>query len=316
MLFEDADDLKLAERLAQTSRKTTILAGTCSMNDHNQIHHGDDAKTSQLRDLDHRATASTSPVQEPLNNLPPVHRLPPELMGTIFALTLPCRSFLSSGYTQPDIAGVSVCRRWHSISYGTPSLWTVVEVPTSADPQSTTVEYLERSGGMPLCVSTQYPPTDPTTASLASQANRIHELFLEIPDKWYRPPQTITQLFPAVPNLECLVLAIRNLMFMKAPRIPLFARPPRRVRVLIVKRMWCDPAILYGHLTHLHITACRFVDLPSFLAVLGSCTALEQLVMADVQHRPNCTPEHTSPSSVPLPVLRTLTLGNPSHQSL
>ncbi|KAL7283846.1 hypothetical protein ACG7TL_003286 [Trametes sanguinea] len=273
--------------------------------------------------MDHSAINSPFNTSEALNDLLPIHRLPTELLSMIFARSLPCSDFSSSGYVESDVAGVrravlsisSVCRQWRSVANGSPSLWTVVETPASVESQTSTPEYLARSGRMPLSVSSQYPPTDLTMASLAPHADRIHQLYLELPEESLPIFRNAVQLLPPVPNLQCLVLAARNYQYAQGSRLSLLARPPPHLRVLIIKNVWCYPEILYGRLTHLNISRCMKVHFPSLLTLLGRCTALESLVLVDL-HNATSRPLEAAPASVHLPALRTLTLGMSSHVTL
>ncbi|KAI9065061.1 hypothetical protein FKP32DRAFT_531564 [Trametes sanguinea] len=275
-----------------------------------------------LREVERSLAVTRSHLRETLNNRLPVHQLPAEVMGMIFASALPCHedSFRYSGFEEPDVVGVrrarlaisAVCRRWRSIACQMASLWGVVEVSSSAP---WAAECFCRSGNMPLHVLARYPFANTSESTLITQGNRIRDLFLELlKQDSARVPVELPNDLPPVPNLECLVIATRCRPFEDgrpmvdlAHRVPLFPHPPLRLRMLILKNQCWFPAIPYDRLTHLYISQGTPIDFRSLLTLLGHCTALEKLIMVDVYlAAANQVP---ADYTVSLPSLRLLTLG-------
>ncbi|KAI0326006.1 hypothetical protein GY45DRAFT_1230796, partial [Cubamyces sp. BRFM 1775] len=250
----------------------------------------------KLQDIEHKVADSLSFVRCSINNFRPIHRLPTEVLGIVFryALPTPDGGFRESGCQEPDIkaerrartALTHVCRRWRAVALDMAALWTVIDA--SAGPS--VHPYFERSGNMPLHVFARYPLDNTTETPLASQGDRIQDLFLEFPREHRSVvPTELPAFLPHSPNLECLAIATRCRTFEDgrpivdlAQRPRLFPYPPPRLTMLILHNQSWFPAIPYDRLTHLHISQGTPIDIRSLLTLLGHCTSLEKAVFVDI----------------------------------
>ncbi|OJT14939.1 hypothetical protein TRAPUB_8509 [Trametes pubescens] len=270
-------------------------------------------------------TLGLSVVRSTINNHRPVHQLPVEVLGIIFRYALPSNDggFRQSGAKEPDmheerrerVAITHVCRRWRAAASEMAAFWTLIDA--SSVQWATTC--FERSGTMPLHVFLRYPLDSTTETPLASEGARIRDLFIEFPkDRRSIIPTELPTFLPEVPNMESLSIVTRSKAFEEGrPMVdlsqcpPLFPQPPPRLRTLILKNQCWFPTIPYEQLTHLHIAQCTPVDLRALVGLLGRCTALEALVLADVYlASARAVPDDCT---APLPRLRLLALG--IHQS-
>ncbi|KAH9900778.1 hypothetical protein C8Q73DRAFT_218392 [Cubamyces lactineus] len=257
-----------------------------------------------------------------MNKRRPIHKLPAEILGSIFQYILPSNGFdlcdsHEDGphmYTERRmrIQITQVCGRWRAIALGMAAFWNVIDMTI---PQWA-LACFERSEGAKLDVFSRYPLYGTVGMPLGTHSARIRELFIEIPYEHRSVvPTELPAILPPVPNLECLTLLTHGdrwpggrPIIDSAPRPRIFPYPLLRLTKLVLKNpCWIPGGIPLGTLTHLHISEGTELPLQSLLAFLGQCVSLEKLILTDLRIADAlAVPDNLS---VELPRLRLLTLG-------
>ncbi|KDQ50877.1 hypothetical protein JAAARDRAFT_211456, partial [Jaapia argillacea MUCL 33604] len=195
------------------------------------------------------------------NHLCPLHRLPPEILGRIFELSLPKSDFpyprhslLSRDKISPleflraAFKITSICHHWRTIALLSPSLWSHI-VPA---PEDCTIEMLSRSLGLiglefmslshPLC----HDPEKSRILSLliGSPLSRMRSLYLKVFDE---DLHGIEEIFSrSVPELVSLALYFESRKERsKIPLITLLGPMPslRRLSLRGIESLWSLPSL-------------------------------------------------------------------------
>ncbi|KDQ19486.1 hypothetical protein BOTBODRAFT_51878 [Botryobasidium botryosum FD-172 SS1] len=253
------------------------------------------------------------------NRLVPIHRLPPELISSIFELTLedlednlklvrPNISFLR-------LAGVSAA--WGVILRDTPRLWArMIMIP-----QALLHTFLLRAKAVPLEIAYRKMPKDSSAGMLclAHHVNRARYLNLDI--FGMSENEVMLWWYASTPVLEVLVLS--GAWHMRSDEIPILPAPfggiMPRLRELTLTRL-CLPLDLplYAGLTRLSLAELELTRPDSIhllTQILTKCPHLEEFSLMDVHlilGLDQRAVEDAQPD-INLPYLRRLFLGSLPH---
>ncbi|KII84432.1 hypothetical protein PLICRDRAFT_365336 [Plicaturopsis crispa FD-325 SS-3] len=110
-----------------------------------------------------------------------IQRMPPEVLGEIFAFSLPAGRWIEPKIDEAPLLLCRVCRRWRNIAISTPSLWSSISITVAehhSKPQLPLIQtWLSRSGHRPLSFSI-YAPAN------AEIAGAILEVYMPHIARW------------------------------------------------------------------------------------------------------------------------------------
>ncbi|KAH9900773.1 hypothetical protein C8Q73DRAFT_218239 [Cubamyces lactineus] len=151
-------------------------------------------------------------------------------------------------------------------------------------------------------------------APLVAHSHRIRELVLEIPMERRAFGQTeLSAILPATPNLVCLSVVSNSGWIIRPPINlqscpPVFSEPPLHLTRLVLKSpAWFPGGFAYHQLTHLHMSGDMTCSVLTLLSLLGLCSSLEKLIIADLS-LDHAWVDSTS-TTISLLHLRLLTIG-------
>ncbi|KAI0369999.1 hypothetical protein BV20DRAFT_1020002 [Pilatotrama ljubarskyi] len=258
------------------------------------------------------------------NTRSPVDRLPPELLGRIFAHLSPdesqyvlydpplAKTRKRLVPTTPLLIVTNVYSKWRAVSLSTPSLWTRIDDHNPRELEA----FLIRSKSMPvsLCLSSLNFPSMKTR--LKSVTNRLRRLDVSPSAPGSDRVDISAHLDFEAPMLECLTLVLHE-----RPRDAGSGIPRQRVlswgahsplRALAMTSPYCWlPGDRFPHLTHLdlrHVSWDEWKELAGFLLTfLAHTPVLQYLHLANIP-RTLATQPPSSPPIVILSSLRALLL--------
>ena len=301
---------RVKRRLKQSLRRTLQdMAPTLCSRCGDAIEEGSDLwdELAELDALLERLRIKRYNLRKRINRLrsPIVHKLPPDVMSTIFEFCLP--DFADHQLYPYPIEDLSIplslgaiCSFWRDIAWSTPRLWSslVVRVPSRHDSHMATgiaQEWLDRSGHLPLSIRIISPSYNNAVSALADIVNqystRWSDLDLYIPDYYY-------QHFRAIDNHAPILKSIR--FHRSDDAMNLFFQPltcPRLERANLSMFPVNGTNIQWDNLTHLTLHSMSTID--SFLILRKT----PRLVFCKVT---GSFPEDRVPRIIGAPVLTSL----------
>ncbi|KAJ7737550.1 hypothetical protein B0H16DRAFT_1466190 [Mycena metata] len=221
--------------------------------------------------------------------LAPARRLPPEILGEIFALTSDSASTSASAngnfnyaaslerIANSSILALSqVCARWHDIALGTPALWSKVELDAVLWPSPDTAKnamsllqvFLSRGGNVPLSIlitnNTDMPFHGPALQLLAQHSLRWRSATFKCPMADLRHLAPVNGNLPILETLEIIHLgegAETLSLFEVAPRLRHFT-----VGATLLGRVSTPPV---HQLSQIGLVDLASTDLPSTVSTMA-----------------------------------------------
>ncbi|KAL0948843.1 hypothetical protein HGRIS_008964 [Hohenbuehelia grisea] len=291
----------------------------------------DGIEVRELDDLEHKLSMALSIIRSRKNMSSPVHRLPPEVLATIFDklrdLSTPLNFLpeISDTGPYPMDAVSRVCRRWRRTALGIPPLWNLI---FRAEP-SVMSSSLARSRGTPLKVYLQGDSHWPGPASdeslrhdadmlltVKSHMHRIQELHLIDNVATATVLELLQQPAPVLESLTLSLYTSFTIPTQPLPALPvLLAGVTPNLRRLTMNGFTSWSANLFPNLTHLALSNQDVgtpIPLSQFISYLSACPNLQELDIV----RPAFGFGTSVTQTVSLEQLRTLSLGswNSSNQ--
>ncbi|KAG6812185.1 hypothetical protein H0H92_003990 [Tricholoma furcatifolium] len=186
------------------------------------------------------------------DSLPPIHRLPEEILTMIFATELPStdedyvpcipkrprRSLVTGNKLNPTILG-EVCRHWRAVTLFNPLLWSSMDILCNLEESTLPLLtlWLERSGGVPLNITFtettcdikddrdvwRYPPKNPRTPA-------VMELLVAHAHRWrsidFQFSYQISDVLLNAPSESFKILESAMLRSRKATNVRFDGLPP------------------------------------------------------------------------------------------
>lgn len=259
--------------------------------------------SSQLRGKEARLASCCADIRMHLNEECPVNRCPPEILGSMFELSLtssPRRIDLEEpkSYWPPvtdkvpaSIGLMQICRYWRDVVVVTPGLWNTLR-DWSGRFQAV---FPQRCGDMPLDVVVAGHPSRALISLLQSRRHLVRSLQLEHFKMKYSHLLDDLEL-----ELETLALVIPHRGWDDKPPLEFRLRSPRPHRLYFVN-VSPLPQGRFSNVTYICLFDCHRVPLSDLVRLLGECPILEDLIIASHIHG------STHPTrAAPLPRLRRL----------
>ena len=262
----------------------------------------------QLLALNELLTDGYKIARRRLNATQPIHRLPPELLASIFSL-VPEPLHLEEGFTlripltgcvdtRQLVPVTAVCQYWRDVAIGTPSLWSTLYdkqipvYPISSGPLDSAVEpmhvhYLHRCEEGPLHIFIEHKISDLTSKVINENSTRVQAIHIDstggIPAE---NPQKLTSILSTpFPNVRSA--SISNLR-VQASVLDLFSGQCLRLQELRLRNVRFLPSQSLPTLTHVSITppSSSGVDtLQNVLTFLSGSPQLRELQLVNFAFR-------------------------------
>jgi hypothetical protein len=247
--------------------------------------------------------ASVVELQTHRNSLIPIARLPPEILVQVFTVFINRGSseFSSGDMTWMRLA--KVCRHWHSLIMGTPTLWSFLLFNNV----KLTAEMLRRSRSSPLVVKAEYPDSLEAVELALSHLSRVRVLHLNGSDEYFC--RLFTFMNRPAPLLESFSLHRSPWCSESINMTTLFEGVSPHLRYFISWYLdvpW--DLLILRNLTHLEIRSSALKpSLIMFRDVLSRCPALETLSLGSALPR-DADQREEFHDPIPLPKLLHLAL--------
>ncbi|KAH9943677.1 hypothetical protein B0H21DRAFT_865644 [Amylocystis lapponica] len=232
-------------------------------------------------------------IRSSLNSRAPIHRFPAEILIIIFGFvpdTTPADSTSlwpgTYAHSCEIVALSQVCRYWHDITLGTPSLWTSIHQRGVRCMPSRVAQarLVMRSGGAPLNLHVH----NSRKSLMKRVSGRIQDL--TITDKAVTPGEIPNHLTFRVRRLERLVVDGSGSRSETSSAVLLFQGDAPLLRVLVLIRVNWIPSNDFPNLTHLCLSFKEPLtfrpgkcDLQALLKLLSHTSRLQELLLASTR---------------------------------
>ncbi|KAK0238931.1 hypothetical protein EDD85DRAFT_951146 [Armillaria nabsnona] len=279
----------------------------------------------QIDELEKQLQIAAARLRGFRNSLQPIHRLPPELLATIFYGT---QQHLPSFFPMLNDGTVSkydehhrdwlsllhVCRRWRGVIASSPFLWASVDTSLMLE------KFLKRSASAPLTLylGIRKPGVSEKVLDATLRYSRRFREFHIAVDGW----EGGTSIYPrlcaadAAPRLASLTIMTEGRDVVGGVLPPLFSGQIPSIRQLCLAHFTSWPAGLFANLTHLCLhdqSDVGRMTTSEFLDFIEQSPRLEELNLIRAGPiRPDASDAPAPPRDrfIPLPHLRELDLGD------
>ncbi|KAK7035736.1 hypothetical protein R3P38DRAFT_2908793 [Favolaschia claudopus] len=257
---------------------------------------------ARLHDLQRSYRQLKESIDAHMSLLAPMRSLPPELLQSIFFMTLPSERNAVMHASEAPVLLCRICSGWRRLAFATPKLWASIHVVIPPVDYSESVnspgdvrrfameEWLARTGACPLYISI-YVSQEAWKGAAAAAASPFVEAILSLANRWKHielrvPADSLDSLHylvaADVPLLQTLSISngsslarddwSGNLLFLQhAPQLHTLSLTHDGNVVL--------PPLPWGQLTSLSMSANRTffnLDVATILSTLSLCSALRR----------------------------------------
>jgi hypothetical protein len=289
----------------------------------------------QLHEEKERLLKTVKPYKPLLSGL---RRMPDETLAHIFVYCLPELNAIMRCSEAPLALG-RICRRWRSIAYNTPKLWTSIHIFVPIEREGSEFwpalldgmkAWLDRSGDLPLNISVAADP-----GSLEEEDKSVMEgaftnltVFIDAIKKYSRRWKSLDLIMPVTRPVTLCTLGPEDLPLLETfvmyhngtdSSLPLptlsFLREAPQLRILEISRYPSDdgmPVVPYGQLTELHIHypfSIAYNPTSSLTRILQTCINLKVCIIRRTRdYNANPPTVQQTSGSVEAPALETFIL--------